>query len=202
MLRSRTVVLACLITILAVSAAAQDRNEANAGSAVVDFPDVEGWTKGEIFVFPEPELGYSVSYESSEGGRVTVYVYNGGIQKIADGHDSDEIRDQLKKAREEIDKVVDLGYYEKADTVKRDVVAIGSGLQAQREVVELVVSGKKMTSEIYLFGHKNQFVKIRATRALETEGAIHQSVRRLFEAIAEALAEGRMREIAGPTEGD
>ena len=187
---------------LAFSASAQDRDGSIVSASVIDFPEVEGWEKGDIFMFPEPELGYSVSYESLEGGRVTVYVYNGGVQKIADGHKSDEVRDQLKKAREEIDKVVELGYYDKVETVKRDVVVIGGKLKARREVVELTIRGKKVTSEIYLFGHKNQFIKFRATRAPEVDGAIRPSVRNLFEAIAKALAEGRVRETAGATEGD
>ena len=52
----------------------------------IDFPDVEGWQRGEVQNFPTAALGYSVTYESEDGGRATVYVYDGGLKSIPDGH--------------------------------------------------------------------------------------------------------------------
>lgn len=167
----------------------------------IDFPEVEGWEKGDVYVYPEPDLGYSVTYQSSEGGNVTIYVYNGGRKKIADGHDSKEVANELKNAKAEIKRVVELGVYEKAESVKSDVVSLGGGIKAVREVMNLTVRGTKLTSEIYVFGHNNQFIKFRATRPFEAGGAINSSVMSLFEAVAKTLSEENTPARVGATEG-
>lgn len=195
MFRSKTAAILIMILASAVAALGQTHSER------IDFPEVEGWEREAPSVYPQPELGYSVSYLSEDGGNVTVYVYNGGRSKIADGHDNKEVKNELRNARADVDKFVDLGYYEKAETVKSDVVTLGGKIKAAREVIALTVRGQKLTSEIYLLGHKNQFIKVRTTRRFESDGAINPAVRSLFEAIAKTLSDGSTVSSAGATEG-
>ncbi|MCO6511898.1 MAG: hypothetical protein J5I65_13995 [Aridibacter famidurans] len=189
-----------VVVVLAIASAVQAA-AGGFGSDKIDFPEVEGWTKSEVTVFSQPELGYAVSYESQTGGRVTVYAYNGGLVKIGNGADSKEVEDEIKKALGEINAYVVAGYYERAETIRLDKIKLGGDVEALRYVLALTIRGQIMTSEIYLFGHENQFIKFRATRAMEEDGEINESVRRLFKEIAKTLSEGRSRPEVGAREG-
>jgi hypothetical protein len=133
----------------------------------VNFPDVEGWEKSEIQKYPTEDLGFSINYESRHGGRVTIYVYNGGKKKIADGVTDKVIKEQLNKAKDEIKQVAEMGYYENLKELKNDTVTLG-GTEGKVKVLYTLYnfgSGEKyVASEIYIFGHRNRFIKIRATR--------------------------------------
>jgi len=133
----------------------------------IDFPEVEEWEKSEIQKYPTEEMGFSINYESNRGGRVTVYVYNGGKKKIADGTADKVVKEELDKAKEEIKKVAGLGYYENLKELKNETATLG-GTSGKNKVLYALYNfdaqGKTLTSEIYIFGNKNRFIKIRATR--------------------------------------
>ena len=133
----------------------------------VDFPDVEGWNRDEIQKYPSEELGFSVNYESEEGGRVTIYVYTGGKKNIPDDLNDKILKNELNSARGEIRKVADMGYYQDVKEIKNDTVALGGAggkVKSLRALYNLSAGGRNLTSEIYLFAHRNRFIKIRATR--------------------------------------
>lgn len=133
----------------------------------VNFPDVEGWEKGEIQKYPTEELGFSVNYESPKGGRVTIYVYNGGKKNIADGADDKLIKDELNGAKNEIRKVAELGYYENLKELKNETVTLGGAagkIKSLHTLYNFSAGEQNLTSEIYIFGHQKRFIKIRATR--------------------------------------
>ena len=133
----------------------------------VDFPDVEGWNRDEIQKYPSEELGFSINYESEEGGRVTIYVYNGGKKNIPDDLSDKILKNELNNARGEIRKVADMGYYQDVKEVKNDTVTLGGAggkVKALRSLYNLSAGGRNLTSEIYLLAHQNRFIKIRATR--------------------------------------
>ena len=44
----------------------------NAKKTTLLFPEIEGWTMSPKQTYPTPELGYSNTYESNGGGRVTI----------------------------------------------------------------------------------------------------------------------------------
>ena len=133
----------------------------------INFPDVEGWERSEIQKYPTEDMGFSINYESRQGGKVTIYVYNGGKKKIDDGVTDKVIKEELNKAKGEIQKVADLGYYPNLKELKNETVTLGGTSGKHKVLYTLYNFGaedKYVASEIYIFGHKNRFIKIRATR--------------------------------------
>ncbi|MDH3531183.1 MAG: hypothetical protein OEQ28_16610, partial [Acidobacteriota bacterium] len=155
-------------------------------TGTIRFPDVEGWERSQVYRYPLEELGYSVNYESTVGGKVTLYVYDKNLKSIPDGIEGMLFKDELKDAKNQIMKAVELRYYESADILKDDSITLGGengNVQALRMVIRLKTGGKNLTSEIYIFGYDNDFIKLRATRAEEIEGLQNRAITDLFAAL-------------------
>ena len=136
-------------------------------TASIEFPEVEGWSASEIRNYPVKELGYSIGYNSETGGTVTIYVYDKGLKTIPDDLTHDLLKDEIEIAAKDIFKAKELGAYQKVKQEKSDQIVLGgtSGKTgALRRTFTIVVKERELTSEIYLFGFQNNFVKIRATR--------------------------------------
>ena len=131
-------------------------------------------------------MGFSINYESREGGKVTIYVYNGGKKKIDDGATDKVIKEELNKAKGEIQKVADLGYYPNLKELKNETVTLG-GTSGKVKVLytlyNIGTEGKYVASEIYIFGHQNRFIKIRATRLRNKNEAGNKMVADLLKEI-------------------
>ena len=142
----------------------------------VNFPKIGGWTLTPKYVYPAPELGYSVSYESPEGGRVTVYVYNGGRTTIPNDLNG-VVADEMNRAKGDIQAAVNAGMYESAKALRSETINFGGAngrVKALYASYDLAARGNQLHSEIYLFPYQNYFVKIRATRpkSLATSEAV------------------------------
>lgn len=158
----------------------------------INFPNVEGWEKSEITNYPVAELGYSVNYESVEGGRVTVYVYNAGKSKIAAGAKDKVIKDEIVKAKNEILEFEKRGVYQNVKEVKNETVMLGGEtgkVESLHYLLSMSARGNNLTSEIYLFGYKNHFIKFRATRLFEKEGTKNQAINDLLTALDKLFAD-------------
>lgn len=142
----------------------------------VEFPDVDGWEKSDVTTFPTAALGYSVSYNSTEGGRVTFYVYNGGLQKIPESL-TGPVVDQMKNAKAEIAAVADAGYYQNVREVRTGKIMIGGaeGREALYALYTFAANGVGLESEIYLFVYKDHFIKVRATRPPTPKGETNEA---------------------------
>lgn len=139
----------------------------------IEFPVIEGWEKGGIRTYPSAELGYSVAYQSEDGGTVTIYVYNGGKKKISSDVNDPVIRGEINRAKDEIVQIGKMGVYENVKEVKNDIVTLGGTngkVKALRSLFYFKVRGNEVDSEIYLFGYKNNFIKIRSTRPFAEDG--------------------------------
>lgn len=155
------------------------------------FPDVDGWERSEISTYPTKELGYSVNYDSREGGRVTVYVYNGGHKSIPNGITDNLPQGEIEIAKDEINKVGRMGVYEDLKEVKNDSITLGGSSGKVKSLYSLFnfkLRGNVMTSEIYLFGYNNNFIKIRATRPKEAEGTVNKALANLLAAFDETFS--------------
>ena len=147
------------------------------------FPDVEAWEKGDKTTYPTAELGYSVPYQSETGGSVTIYVYNGGLGKIADGIDDQKVKNEIRKAEDDIKKYGDAGYYQDVKLIKSESAKLGGKNGIARALYSLFnfkIRGAEVESEIYLFGYKNNFIKIRTTRKKGNNGAENAEVNKLL----------------------
>jgi len=147
----------------------------------VEFPDVDGWEKSDVTTYPTAALGYSVGYSSPEGGRVTFYVYNGGLQKIPESL-TGPVADQMKNAKAEIAAVADAGYYQNVREVRTGKITIG-GAESREALYALytfAANGVGLESEIYLFVYKDHFIKIRATRRPTPKGETNEAFENLM----------------------
>ncbi len=136
----------------------------------IEFPVIEGWEKGDITVYPTPELGYSIVYQSREVGTMTIYVYNGGLKKIPNDINDKILKSQMEQAKGDIKQAGKLGYYEDVKEVKSETVTLGGAsgkIKALHSVFTFGIRGQTINSEIYLFGYQNNFIKIRASRPIQ-----------------------------------
>ena len=161
------------------------------GNEIV-FPEVEGWEMGEITTYPTEELGYSIPYQSEEGGgTVTIYVYNGGLKKIADGIDDKNVKSEIKKAGSDIELYGQKGYYDNVKKIKDDTVSLGGKdgkVKALYSLYSFKIRGNEVDSEIYLFGFQNNFIKIRATRPKGKDSAENVEVNNLLAEIGKLFS--------------
>lgn len=147
----------------------------------VEFPDVDGWEKSDVTTYPTAALGYSVGYDSPEGGRVTFYVYKGGLEKIPESL-TGPVADQMKNAKAEIAAVADAGYYQNVREIRSGTITIGGaeGKEALYTLYTLSANGVGLESEIYLFVYKDHFIKIRATRRPTPKGETNEAFEELM----------------------
>jgi hypothetical protein len=138
--------------------------QAGADKLELAFPDIDGFQKGKINRYPQPGLGYSIGYITPEKILATIYVYNGGLDKIPDGPGSEAVKQQILNAKGDIYELKKRGDY---DTVtprgdeKPQEVPLGKGAKALRLSFEIGFDGQKLVSYIFVTGYKNHFVKIR-----------------------------------------
>lgn len=131
------------------------------------FPEIEGWKKGSITTYPNPALGYSINYDSysGEGGRVTVYVYDGGKSDISSDINDIVVRSEFENSRNDILKFANQGVYQNFREIRKQVISVGDkGIKAHYALFYFTVRGQDVASELYLFSHQGNFIKIRATR--------------------------------------
>jgi hypothetical protein len=164
-LKYKIFLLICFVLLTSLVVVAQGNSRS--GPDIV-FPEVAGWEKGDINTYPTKELGRSIVYRSREGGgTLTIYVYNGGFKKIADGIDDINVKGQIKQAGNDIKEYGAKGYYNNVVFIKSGTVTLGGykgTVQALYSLFTFEIRGTAVDSEIYLFGYKNNFIKIRATR--------------------------------------
>ena len=173
-------VIFCSLFLMQASAVAQDKPSDNADKTAktskpdktnsdkeskIKFPEVEGWKKSEV-KNPMAELGDIVHYDSDEG-RVTVYFYNGVLKNISDDIKSGTLKSEMENAKNGIRQLGEMGLYQNVKEVKSDTVTLGGAsgkVKALHSLFSFSAKGQELVSEIYLFGYKNNFVKIRASR--------------------------------------
>lgn len=132
----------------------------------IEFPDIDGWKKSEITRYPIPELGYSINYDSEDAGRVTIYVYNMGLKEIPSDVNNTMLKNEIARVKNEVKTVGNMGYYTNLKEVKDETITLGGNagkIKALRTVFSYNLQGKPVVSEAYILGHKNHFIKIRAT---------------------------------------
>lgn len=169
----------------------KDDTTKNSEDAAIIFPDIKGWTRGDITTFPTAELGYSIGYESREGGRITVYVFDMGEEEIADGVESDKVKAELAEAERQIQAAVDAGYYADLVKIKSETITLGGKDGKVKSLYTrygFTVRGNDLTSEIYVFGYKNNFIKFRATRPKEDAKSKNKAMKAFHKAMNELFS--------------
>ena len=123
--------------------------------------------------FPQPGLGYAVRYSDGELTKFDVYVYDGDLESIPDGHTDDVIRQQVAETGNLIKYMASKGYYS-------DVRSSGEGVFPEdpsegqpafrfNQFTFMKNAAPRSTdtglrvSETYVRGFRNHFLKVRTT---------------------------------------
>jgi len=149
----------------------------------IEFPDVDGWEKIGIRKYPTAELGYSVGYQSEEGGTVTVYVYNAGLKNIPSDITGKTVKSEIERAKNDIHQLGKADYYQDVKELKNDTVTLGGTagkVKALHSLFSFKAKGQALTSEIYLFGYQNNFIKIRASRSKDAGETANKALAKLL----------------------
>ncbi|MEW6303957.1 MAG: hypothetical protein AB1705_10830 [Verrucomicrobiota bacterium] len=129
------------------------------------FPkEIKTFERSEWHRFDEPELGYSVAYNSLTSA-VTVYVYHGGLKRIQSGAGK-EAKQQFEQAKRDILMAQRLGGYRSVKPLGDTEIKLGgetNGLTALKATFEIARNEGETMSMLVLTGHKNHFVKLRCT---------------------------------------
>jgi hypothetical protein len=138
------------------------------------FPEVEGWKRSEKVIYPVVGLGYSYNYDSSNGGRVTIYVYDKRLSTIPDGVNNSAVKDEFKETKDGLKSIMKSNGVELKETRSETITLGGSNgkVKSLYALYEMSVEGRKMVTEVYIFGYKNNFIKIRATRPKDAEKSV------------------------------
>lgn len=155
---------------------------ARARGAQLDFPEVEGWTKGEIVKYPQREMGYSVNYDADDGTRVSVYVYNNGRADIKNSL-SGAVAEELEMAKQGIDALAEMGRYTDVKVEKDEKTKLGGKtgkIDVLRKSLSLKANGNALYSEIIMFPFEGNFIKFRATRPKSSGVAAEEAVSKLL----------------------
>lgn len=186
---SRTLIVLLTLLLLPAAGFAQDekdpplKRKKTPPAEELVFPEIEGWTRTDKYLYPTADLGYSYSYESPAGGRITVYVYNMGLKQIDDGIVDVNVGEQLKNAEAEIGRAAEMGYYDNVQKIRSGTITLGGKkgkTTALYTLYTLDIRDMKMTSEIYVFGSNNNFIKFRATRPYAEDDAENRTVANFF----------------------
>lgn len=136
------------------------------------FPTVEGWTKSEMGTDPALGFGEIVHYDSPTGGRVTVYFYPNAVKGETVDDRKAILKDQLLQTKGGIQALGEMGIYEDITDANDDEIMLGGSkgtISTNHSTLSFKVKGKQMTSEIFVFIRKDDFVKIRSTRPKSSE---------------------------------
>ena len=134
------------------------------------FPEVEGWTSSEVMNTP---VGDMVNYDSEEGGRITLYFYEGVLKEIPDNKRENILMDEMTGAKLGILQLGEMGIYKNIkEAIKDETVMLGgkSGkVKSLHSLLYFSASDEDIVSEIYVFSYNDHLFKIRASRAKSKE---------------------------------
>lgn len=163
----------------------------SANTTILEAPEVDGWERGDKQTFPTAELGYSYGYESEDGGRVTLYVYNGGRKSIP-SELTGIVNQELQQAKSDIKAYEEMGYYKDVKMEKDETITLGGSpgkVKALHTFMTFSSNGLKLDSEIYIFAFRNHFIKIRATRPSANKAAAKPVMDALLASIGSTFSE-------------
>lgn len=148
----------------------------------VAFPDVAGWAKDELIVYPQRAAGYGINYDAADDSRVSIYVYNAGRNDISNSL-AGPVKEEIEAAKEGVDALAEMGGYTDVRVVKDEKIKLGGKagkIDVLRKVLSFKVGGNAMHSEIILFPFEGNFVKIRITRPMAAGQKAADAVDRLM----------------------
>jgi hypothetical protein len=144
--------------------------------------------------FGTADLGESISYQApAVGGFADVYVYNYGLQTIADGVESEAVRQQLAFARQDLERAWPRRFPGAPAPRFVGAKVIRCGGPALLEAAYLgaePAAGMEHDSRVLLTGFRNQFVKLRITLPARVVAERPAVLEQFISGVCAALAQG------------
>ena len=105
-----------------------------------------------------------MAFHHPQGLTVTFYQFTRGLRDIPDDLRSDPIQIEMKRAKEGIQLAIQAGFWQSAKETDSGIVRLGASTKRalwSRHVLN--VDGDEMTSDTYVWSHKNTLFKARCT---------------------------------------
>jgi len=146
---------------------------------------------GEIEDYGDPRLGCSVDY-AMPGLLITIYVYDQGRRRIADGITDSLVTQSFAMAKADIQTAVTRGMYSGAKLESDGKVSHDGGFETLSARYYLTReqepdTGLKMFSEIHIFGARDHIIKIRVSGEKSREAELGKIVDQFIPAFVSAL---------------
>lgn len=156
---------------------------------VFELPLPEGWSRSPPRALPREDHGFSVAYEHPSGPTVTLYQYTRGQFPISDDLTAPAAVNEMRKSKNGIQQAVQLGLWDSAKEQADDTAKLGnSSCESLWSRYELRSRGEAAVSDIYVWVHKNAFLKVRCTSRADQEEGHHDALVSLLTAFGEACA--------------
>jgi hypothetical protein len=181
-----------LALLLPLQAAAKDSPE----TLLKELPETLGsCERGERRDYGDPRLGWSVVYNDRHGMVITVYVYDQGVDRIADGAGDRIITDSFAAARRDIHVAMTKGMYSDVQPFDDGKATIeGMDILFARYHLTFAkgeAAGKKAVSVLYIFGARDQIIKVRATAPADDEARASKVLTEFLPALVKAIQKPR-----------
>lgn len=142
---------------------------------------IGGFSRNEVndLESEKPGLGTLISF-TKPGSKITLYIYDKGLEAIPDGTGNEFTKDEFVLAVAEIKGMAELGFYHLTSEIIPEAadLKLSNGetlpvLYSQFSYIDkLRNKTEELSSMIFITANNNQFIKVRASTLLsETEGA-------------------------------
>lgn len=147
--------------------------------------------RGELRDYGDARLGWSVAYDDHKGVVITVYAYDQGVARIADGIGDRIITDSFAAARRDIHAAMTKGMYSDVQPTDDGKATIeGMDILFARYHLTFAkgeAAGQKAVSALYIFGAHDQIIKIRATAPADDETRASKVLAEFLPALVKAI---------------
>jgi len=151
--------------------------------------------RGELRDYGDPRLGWSVAYNDHHGTVITVYAYDQGLAKIADGIGDRIITESFAAARRDIHIAMTKGMYSDVQPFDDGKATIeGMDILFARYHLTFAkgeAAGQKAVSALYIFGARDEIIKIRATAPADDEARVSKVLAEFLPALVKAIQKPR-----------
>ncbi len=159
----------------------------------VEWPKVDGFTRGEPREMNTRTGGYTIAYNSTDEAApvvLTLYFYAGDA-KFPNGGESKEAKAELDRVVEGLKQAKDAGIYKafkETDSGSKPMSDAKGVVKAAWKRFDLIQEdGSPTVSEAYILGHKDHVVKLRVTYPADKKEACGKALASLLAGIGKAL---------------
>jgi len=153
------------------------------------FPEAMGWEKQKFQTYPSTAAGVSQGYSFlSVAGHATVYLYDAGLPNIPEDVTSPVVSEQFGRSHAAVVDAGTRGQYKQVTVRGQRLVRVGHQSMHHAHYEIVTHDGHKLGSDLYLFTHRGEFLKIRVSYDERMTKAASVGIEKLLEALVGATA--------------